>query len=244
MSSVNITVKNKSGVTRAYFLFVKAPEVSLGDKVFSNVYIQAPPVPNGNGTASFSCQTDYFAVCGTNPGQPLGSKVQVTTGDWGIAKINQGGKNGSHFLMKGDPGNAAAFDGSNLKQDCDQKGAFLVESTGFKLGNGGKHNHNDSKRSYRAVLMGTANQFIGLGARDPFDPTNIIPVACVPAQPSTQAYFVPHNTYYVSWGTYLPGQIVDITTISDPAEVDFTGKAATMAKVEHTLDGSWNVTFN
>ncbi|KAL6721005.1 hypothetical protein ACLMJK_000105 [Lecanora helva] len=225
MTSVNISVKNKSGAPRAYFLFVQQPEVNLGGKVFSNVYIQAPLVPSGNGTASFSCQTDLFAVCGTSPGQPLGSKNPVTTGDWGIAKVNQGGKMGSHFLMRGDPGNAAAFDGSSLKQDCDQKGAFLIESTGFKIGNG-------------------ANQFIGLGARDPSDPTNIIPVATIAAQPGTQAYFVPKNTYYVSWGTYLPGQFVDISTISESAEIDFTGKAATMAKVEHTLDGSWNVTFN
>ena len=147
MSSINILVKNKSGAARAYSLFVKAPEVSLGDKVYSNVYMQAPPVPTESGTASFTCQTDYFAVCGTHPGEPLGSKVRVTTGDWGIAKINQDGRLGSHFLMRGDPGNAAAFDGSSLKQDCDQKGAFSIESSGFKLGNGGEQKENNGKRS-------------------------------------------------------------------------------------------------
>lgn len=147
MSSVNITVKNHSGATRAYFLFVKPPEVSVDEKVFSSVYIQAPPVPTGNGTAAFSCQTDYFAICGTIPGQLLGSKVHVATGDWGVAKINQDGKLGSHFVMKGDPGNAAAFDSSSLKQDCDQQGTFMIESSGFKLGNGGKQKPNDGKRS-------------------------------------------------------------------------------------------------
>ena len=147
MSSVNIVVKNKSGAPRAYFLFVKPPEMTVGDKIFSNVYMQAPPVPSGNGSASFTCQTDTFAVCGTMPGVPFGSKGQVGTGDWGIAKLKQDGKLGSHFLMRGDPGNAAAFDESSLKQDCDQDGSFLIDCTGFKLGNGGKLTDDDRKSS-------------------------------------------------------------------------------------------------
>ena len=49
--------------------------------------------------------------------------------------------------MRGDPGNAAAFDGSNLKQDCDHEGAFSIESVGFKLGNGGKQIYSGSKKT-------------------------------------------------------------------------------------------------
>lgn len=138
MSNVNIVVKNKSGATRAYFLFVEAPSVNIGGKVFQNVYIAAPPIPSGNGAASFTCLQEYFAVCGTSPSKKLESKVQVTTGDWGIAKLNQDGKKGSHFVMKGDPGNAAAFDMQNLKQDCDKPETFIIESQGFQLGNGGQ----------------------------------------------------------------------------------------------------------
>jgi hypothetical protein len=137
MTSYNILVKNKSGASRSYFLFVEAPSVSLGSQVFQNVYIAAPPVPSGNGTASFLCKTDYFAVTGTSPGQKLGANVQVNTGDWAIAKINKDGKLGSYFLMNGKPGNAAAFDSSATKQSCDQPGAFMIESVGFQLGNGG-----------------------------------------------------------------------------------------------------------
>ncbi|KAK2688574.1 hypothetical protein QWA68_012712 [Fusarium oxysporum] len=226
MSTINILVRNKSGANRAYFLFVEPPTLSGGDgPVFSNVYITAPQVPSDKGTASFTCVTDYFAVTGTSPGQKLGSKVQVTTGDWAIVKINQDNKLGSSLTMNGDPGNAAAFDSSALEQKCEKPGSFSIRSVNFKVGNG-------------------ANQFIGLGAQDALDTSNIIPVATVPAVPGTTAFFTPKAKYYISWGTYLPGQIVDITTIADPAEIDFTGKAATKAKVEHNLDGTWSVTYN
>lgn len=136
-NSVNILLKNKSGASRSYFLFVETPEVSTGDKVYQNVYLTTSPVPDGNGTATFKCQRDYFAVCGTSPSKKLGSKVQVTTADWGIAKVNKDGQMGSHFVMNGEPGNGAAFDTKSLKQDCKEEGAFIIESQGFKLGNGG-----------------------------------------------------------------------------------------------------------
>ncbi|KAH7028815.1 uncharacterized protein B0I36DRAFT_349807 [Microdochium trichocladiopsis] len=218
MSQVTILVKNNSGASHSYFLFVKAPEV------FSNVYIAAPPTPSGNGTAKFIAKKDYFAVCGTNPGQQLRKNVQVTTGDWGIAKLNQGGKLGSSFTMTGADG-GAAFDGALLKQACSQPGSFSIESTNFLFGNG-------------------SNQFVGLGAQDPMDATNIVPVATFLAQPNTTSYIRPRNQYYISWGTYVAGEIIDVTTIAEPCEIDFTGKAATLAKVEHRLDGTWAITFN
>ncbi|KAL8718285.1 MAG: hypothetical protein Q9225_004563 [Loekoesia sp. 1 TL-2023] len=222
MSTIQILVKNHSGANRVYFLFVEAPEVSVGPKVFQNVYMASSTVADGTGSATFTCHTDYYAVCGTSPGQDLKSNVRVTTGDSEIAGLCQGGQNGTHHLMTGAPGNSAMFDKPNKKVDCTQKGAFMISSANFLLGNG-------------------ANQFIGLGGQDPVDSSNIVPIAVVPAQPSTDAYIVPKAIYYISWGTYLPGQIIDVTTIAKPAKLDFTGTAATSASVVHKNDGSWDI---
>lgn len=137
MSQITIVVQNKCGVDRVYFLFVKAPEVSGGSKVFSSVYITAPPIQSGTGRAKFICKKDFFALCGTSPGEALDRNVQIITTDWSIAKINQDGKKGSSFTMTG-AGNGAVFDNALFKQDCNQPGSFSIESTNFMWGNGGK----------------------------------------------------------------------------------------------------------
>lgn len=89
-----------------------------------------------------------------------------------------------------------------------------------------------------------ANQFIRLGAQDPVDPSNVIPVVAFMAEPSTTSYITPQNQYYISWGPYVAGQIIDIAAIPEPVKIDFTGKASNAAKVENRLDGTWDVTFN
>ena len=146
MADFTILCRNSSGKSQAYFLFVEAPVVAPGAKVFQNVYVAAAPVPNKTGTAKFAISKDYFAVCGTSPGTMLGSDVQVTTGDWGVAKICQDGKNGSSFTMTGAPGNAAAFDADLLKQDCDKPGKFSIKCTDFQLGNPGMYFPNIATR--------------------------------------------------------------------------------------------------
>ena len=83
-----------------------------------------------------------------------------------------------------------------------------------------------------------------MGALDPHDSTNIVPVATFPAQPGTTNIVTPITKYWISWGTFTPGQIIDVATIATPAEVDFTGKAASLAKVVHNNDGTWDVTYN
>ena len=142
MSDFSILVKNKSGDSRAYFLFVEAPSVSGGAQVFQNVYVAAPPVPNNSGTAKFSMKKDFYAVTGTNPGQALGTNVTVTTGDFEIAKINQGGKMGtSAHMTAGTTGKGAEFDDSLLEQKCSTPGSFSIQNdTSFQLGNGCKPN--------------------------------------------------------------------------------------------------------
>ncbi|KAF2731978.1 hypothetical protein EJ04DRAFT_352495 [Polyplosphaeria fusca] len=228
MSDFTILIKNKSGQDRAYFLFAELPQVSASSQqIFSNVYMSAPPIPSGSGTAAFRLKKTYFAVTGTRPGQGLSSGVSVDTTDYEIAKLAQGDKLGSTVYMTAGPtGLGAEFEDDKLQQQTRQQGAFTIITDGsFTLGNG-------------------ANQFIGLGGQDPLDPTNIIPIATFPAQPNTTTIISPRPKYYITWGSRSPGQIIDITTAAEPAIVDFTGKAASLCKVVHNEDGTWALTFD
>ncbi|KAM5386460.1 hypothetical protein ACJZ2D_000423 [Fusarium nematophilum] len=210
-----------------HFLFVKAPAVTGGGPVYQNVYIASPPLRFPTGSYSFTCISDPFAITGTNPDQPLAPMAQFAASDWAAAMVNQNGSPGSHFLMKTDgPGNAI-LDSSAVKQDCDPPGVFPIECSAFQAGSGGE-------------FIGPSFGFIGLGAQDPEDAGNIIPIATVEAQPNTTTHFSPIVQYYISWGqpgSHVPGQIVELTTVPTPAVVDFTGRPATAAEVVHQQDG-------
>ena len=88
------------------------------------------------------------------------------------------------------------------------------------------------------------NYFIGLGAQNPDDPTNIIPVATIPAQPSTTTMISPKPIYYLAWGSHTAGDIIDTTTLAEPAKIDFSGKRSTKAKIVHKDDGTWSISYN
>ncbi|PVH93259.1 hypothetical protein DM02DRAFT_697063 [Periconia macrospinosa] len=195
-TTYTIKLKNKSGMDHDYFLFVEAPIVKSGSKVYQNVYISSPSVADGSGTATFTCFAEYYAICGTSPNKALGSKVTVSTADSSAVQVCQGPT---------------------------------------KLGT-----HEGSRASNTNDLL--ANQFIGLGAQDPNDPSNIVPIAVFDAIPGTQNYVQPHATFYISWGTFTAGQIIDVTTVATPVKIDFTGKNNPNATVVHNNDGTWTLT--
>jgi hypothetical protein len=93
------------------------------------------------------------------------------------------------------------------------------------------------------VYVPTAHQFIGLGAQDPQDPSNIIPIAVFAAQPGSQNIITPKPKYYISWGSFNPGRIIDVATIAEPCVIDFSDNTADLANVEHHNDGTWTVTY-
>ncbi|MCJ1400404.1 hypothetical protein MMC11_003609 [Xylographa trunciseda] len=229
MASYQILVKNKSGAPRAYFLFVETPQVSNvpAAKVFQNVYIAAKPVPDMTGTAIFKVIKDLYAVTGTSP-SALDANVSVYTGDYEVVKICQSSgaatTQGSATHVTG--GSGAQFDTSKLTETCNTEGSFSIQTdSSFRFPN-------------------PDNIFIGLGAADPDDKTTIVPVATFQAMPSTTNFIIPVTKYYVSWGTYTAGQVIDVATISASAPVDFTGKSSSLAKIVHNNDGTFDVTFN
>lgn len=114
MADYQITIKNRSGQSRAYILFAEVPQVDNADasEVYTNVYLAAPPVPNGTGTANFQIHKDLYAITGTNP-TPLGSKVSVNTSDSEpvvLGSTNSKGTNAFMTMVNG----GAQFDTTKL----------------------------------------------------------------------------------------------------------------------------------
>ena len=91
MADYTLLVQNKSGASRAYFLYMELPELGgLTTKLWQACYITAPPVANNTGTASFHIHKQYYAVAGTTS-RPLAPEVNVGTGDFEIISVNNDG---------------------------------------------------------------------------------------------------------------------------------------------------------
>lgn len=215
--------------------------MSASEKVFQNVYLAAPPASSPRGTASFRIHKTFYGVTGT--GQELNPNVVVNTGDYQTVKLAQDKQKGTHLNMTAGDGDSASFIGQPT-EDCDKGGNFEIEcDNSFHYPNPCKCP--DSRETTSGVInYYQAHQFIGLGAQDPNSSDNIVPVAVFAAQPGTNNYIAPVTKYYVSWGTYSQGEIIDITTVAHPASIDFTGKASNVATVVHDDQGKWTVSYN
>ena len=82
------------------------------------------------------------------------------------------------------------------------------------------------------------NIFIGVGASDPKDSNNVIPVQTFRAEPNLNSMFFPKMKYYICTGEVQPGTVVDRTSFGSVLKVDFTG--ATIPKAVFTLDPNGN----
>lgn len=64
----------------------------------------------------------------------------------------------------------------------------------------------------RSIPSSTASVGIGMSGAGTF---------VVPSQPNTTLIFSPRPKYWITFGNYTPGQVLDITSISQKAQVDF-----------------------
>lgn len=79
--------------------------------------------------------------------------------------------------------------------------------------------------------------YFGVGAKVPGSDA-IIPVQTYRAQPGIVAQVFPKVKYYVGFGAYEPGTVVDLVSLGDVLEIDFTGLAAHSATF--TLDDKYS----
>lgn len=62
----------------------------------------------------------------------------------------------------------------------------------------------------------------------------------VQAQPNFNLIFTPHPKYYITFGEFTPGEVLDITQITDKAEIRFPAGVTSMTAIL-LEDNSWKV---
>jgi len=79
--------------------------------------------------------------------------------------------------------------------------------------------------------------YVGLGVQDPVDPSKIVPVATFATAQGKVFSVKPSSKYFIASATLFQGEIIDLSQIKDPAEIDFTNNDFTSAKIIHSQKG-------
>ena len=62
----------------------------------------------------------------------------------------------------------------------------------------------------------------------------------VQAQPNQNVVFTPHPKYWIAFGNFQPGQVLDVGTINNPAEISFPPNTYSMSAILNR-DNSWTI---
>ena len=63
----------------------------------------------------------------------------------------------------------------------------------------------------------------------------------VQAQPNMNLVFTPHPEYWISFGNYVQGQVVDISSMNNPAQIQFPPNVYSMTAILNP-DNTWTIT--
>lgn len=239
-TTYSIQVYNYTNRPRNYILFQTVPVPSGTPEVFTNVYQSSGLIESGNySNVKFTITDEFFAVLGTAP-KPLDNHVRVTTGAAEAVTLSSGETPpitpGTQCYLSTSDGKSPFWQPSSASQKSWPKAYGIHCDGSFKFPNESKSNILYFT-SDPADSMDTANIFIGMGARDPKQ-GGITPVATVPADPNSDFYFQPIVKYYIGWGDFEPGTVVNIAEIGPVLTVDFT--QLTVNNVVYTQDSSNN----
>ncbi|KAF7169652.1 hypothetical protein CNMCM5623_002336 [Aspergillus felis] len=202
----SIQVYNNSDQLQNYVLFQTVNVPSGQPNVFANVYQSSGIIESGTySQVTFQMANEYYAVCGTNPA-PLGDHVRVTTGSAVPVTLSSGETPpetpGTLCVMSTTDGEYPHWASVTQTQNTEPS-AFCISC--------------DGSFNYPTPT----NIFIGTGVQDPVS-KHIIPVATVPASPSSNFYFQPIVKYHIGTGEFEAGTVVNITEIGPVLDVDFT----------------------
>lgn len=102
---------------------------------------------------------------------------------------------------------------------------FLDQRKGAQAGN--LYIHQDDTIPLREASVG-----IAMGGKASF---------AVEAQPNLTEVFIPHPTYWVAFGDYVEGQVLDVETITNKAVVEFPPNVYNMTATLGA-DNAWTIT--
>ncbi|KAF5543898.1 hypothetical protein FMEXI_6832 [Fusarium mexicanum] len=220
-----INIKNASQESKDFLLFQVIPHPANipWEEVFTNVYQRSVRVQgNGSSKASFQMANQYWAVYGTSE-QCQDGQTKVATSDSRDVVL---GPNGSFFVLSTMPGPKGTPDGVSPCFDDEASGNRSTYAPGsFAIRSDGSFNYNEN------------NTYFGVGARDPRG-GDIIPIQTYRARPNVVSEIFPRSKYYIAFGNYEPGSIVNMNQLGNVLEVDFTN--AVSHSCTFTLDASNN----
>ncbi|KAL8788390.1 MAG: hypothetical protein Q9195_007308 [Heterodermia aff. obscurata] len=222
ITTCSITIINQSNSPKRFLLFQDVPKPKNGPtgNVFWNVYQASPKIESGDDSKTrFEMDSQFFAIYGTASANDIGN-VRVYTSNSKRVKL---GPDGSVVALTADekeeyPKWNDAFDKD--KKTAAEGGFSIVTDDKFKFPN-------------------KNNIYIGVGAKDPDNPTSVIPIQTYAAEPSLNSQLFPHLKYYICTGEFKPGIIVDRSTIGNSLKVDFTGAQVTDAFFTVNANGQY-----
>ncbi|KAI9741654.1 MAG: hypothetical protein M1834_000038 [Cirrosporium novae-zelandiae] len=208
MADYSITIFNESNDDAIYYLFQEPPKADKADdqNIFTNIYGASPSIQSGDGSnVVFAIHKEWFAICGTPPA-PLAQGVKVSSSARESVLLGQSDAQPPQlgtveFIHAND----------NSPRFVDAKVSVTSALGGFGI-------TTDDSFSY----PNERHFFVGVGGRDPTNGTKVVPTVVVEAHPNTAYTFYPKSIYWICSGTFEAGEIVDIKTITQKVEVDFS----------------------
>ncbi|KAA8893614.1 hypothetical protein FN846DRAFT_820578 [Sphaerosporella brunnea] len=222
MNTYTITVKNDSGNQQDYALFNAAPTVINGvqKQIWSNVFATANTPPAQ--TAEFTVYDQYFAICGHSSGSPAGG-VAVTVGQdlpvtLGVANPDGTLTPGTTLTLEnseGAPAFAAAIPSPQALANC-----FEIATQG----------------DFNSKIATNDNWMIGLGGSSTGSGFTG-PAATFVPEPSVHYQIQPVNTYFLTFGDYKAGNLIDRTKMANQVLLIDFDKLPNSVTVEHDAEG-------
>jgi hypothetical protein len=216
--SCELTVYNKSGIDKSYFIFQDAPKPTDAPSgpVFANIYDKSAKIQSGHDShVHWKLGNSFHALYGTSRASEDGNII-VDTGASLPVKL---GPDGTTVKLLVDDNGEPSFDPASQPKSP-AKGGFSFLTSKFKYPN----------------PWGT---YIGIGAPSPKDATKIVPIQTYVAEPLASTQLFPRLAYFVSTGDYQEGQLVNRKTFGVALRVDFTGASTPVIEIIQNNEGEW-----
>lgn len=217
----SIKIQNNSGNDQNYVIFAKAPIISgsVQSKIWTNVLDSAQT--QDTESATFEIYKQYYAVCGNSHGSiEDGVKVTVRGAknvDLGI--LNDDGTRTPGTTLKLTVTKNAPFFDLNLPAPTAYPNSFEI----------------DTQPDFTMLEAKQNNYMIGLGGSS--SGGDKTPAALFIPQPNVKYQIQPANTYYLAYGDYTPGALIDVAKIGETLAIDFAHHSP-IASVVHNAYGA------